>query len=489
MNIPVNKVVKVTISTTPAFPQRKGFGELLIIGASTVLPVAERMREFSDIVDVGAAFGTSSQEYKAAAAWFSQRPAPTTLRIGRRFMVDVAGENLGSLNHTKDTALWQAVTAGALDVNIDGTVYNVTGLDFSTDLSLAAVAARITAALVTAGATGAAVDYTGSRFVIRSGSTGVSSAVGYTTAPATGTYIGVMLGTDATLLPTLSKGALAESAATCLSKMQDFNDAWYGFHWTKEAATVQDWKDSGEWAEALVKIFGYTTSDQNVKDPLVTGDIASYFHEKGYRRTFGMFDSDDDYATVSAIARAFVVNFNEQNSTLTLKFKVLPGQTPEPITTADKLALDAKKINYYTRFGESAMLAESTMADGTFFDEVHGLDWFQNAIETNVFGFLYTRKTKVPQTDKGMQLIVQQVENACKDAVNNGLLAPGQWNGGEFGQLETGTYLKTGYYIFAHPMASQNIGDRHARKAPPIQVAAKGAGAIHFVDIGVEFDR
>lgn len=488
MTIPVNKVVDVKIYTSPIFPQRKGFGLLLIIGTSTVLPVAERMREYSDITSIATDFGASSEEYKAALAFFSQSPAPTTLRIGRRFATAVSGENLGSLNYTKTIATWAAVTAGSMQVSIDGSNKTLSAMNFSTDTTLAQVASRIQTALVAAGAVGATVVFLGNRFVIRSGTTGATSTVGYTSTTGSGTYIGTMLGTDASVSPVLSSGAAAESAATCLTNMQNYSTAWYGVTFTN-TATVQDLKDAAAWCEAMVKIFGYSTQDMASKDPLSTTDIGYYMNSMTYRRTFGIFDSTDPYAVCSAMARAFVVNFNEQNSTLTLKFKTLPGQSPENLTTNDKTALDAKKLNYYTQFGDSAMLAEGVMANGVFFDEVHGLDWLQNAIETNVFGFLYTRTTKVPQTDRGMQLIVQQVEKALADGVNNGLLAPGTWNGDEFGQLKTGDFIKSGYYVYAAPMNTQNTSDRQARIAPPIRVAAKGSGAIHFVSIGVTFDR
>lgn len=491
--IPVNKVVNVNILTSPIFPARRGFGLLLIIGTAAVLSVAERSREYADIDGVAADFGTNTEEYKAALSFFSQSPNPKQLRIGRRFTDAVAGENLGSLNHEKTLAAWNAVIAGSLTVAIDGlAAVTLTAMDFATDLTLNAVAARIQTALRAADVAPAyansVVQYLGNRFVIRSGTTGIASSVGFTTTPGVGTYIGVMLGTDATSSPILSMGAVAETASAALQAQQDFNTEWYGFGFTN-VASVQDLKDAAGWAEARVKIFGYTTSDQSVKDSLVTNDVASYMKTNLYRRTFGMFDSNDAYAAFSAMARAFAVNFNENNSTLTLKFKTLPGSSPETLTVGQAAVLDSKNINYYTYFGDSAMLAEGKMANGVFFDEVHGLDWLQNAIETNVFGFLYTRTTKVPQTDRGMVLIGQQIKKALDEGVNNGLLAPGTWNGGEFGELHTGDFLDTGYYVYANPMRTQNQSDREARRAPPFQVAAKGAGAIHFVDISVNFDR
>lgn len=488
MTIPVSKVVKVNILTSPTFPARKGFGLLLIVGKSARLPVGQRIRFYSDMDGVGADFSSTDEEYKAAQVAFSQSPRPNEIAIGRRFDVAVAGELLGSTTSYEQTiATWAAITNGSFKIDIDGAPITLTAIDFSAVTNLNGVAAAIQAKLTVALA-GATIEFDGSRFIVRSATTGATSTVGYAYAHTTGTDISALLGLDAASQGILSTGVAAESIADSLDALQDYNGSWYGLAFTKEI-TEQNTKDAAAWVEARVKVFGCTTKVGAVADAGSTSDIGSFFKLNLYRRTLTVFDNNDDYAAISALARAFTVNFNAQNSTLTLKFKQLPGITPVEITESQRLALVSKNVNYYTFFGDSAMLAEGVMASGVFFDEVHGLDWFQNAIETNVFGFLYTRVTKVPQTDKGVAQLVQQVEKACVEAVNNGLLAPGIWNGSELGEIEVGDFLDKGYYIFAQPVAEQNQSDREARKAPPIQVLGKGAGAIHFADITVEFGR
>jgi hypothetical protein len=59
------------------------------------------------------------------------------------------------------------------------------------------------------------------------------------------------------------------------------------------------------------------------------------------------------------------------------------------------------------------------------------------------------------------------------------------WNSNGFGQLAEGDFLQKGYYVYALPIAQQNPTDRAARKAPPIKIAAKLAGAIHHADINI----
>ena len=73
--------------------------------------------------------------------------------------------------------------------------------------------------------------------------------------------------------------------------------------------------------------------------------------------------------------------------------------------------------------------------------------------------------------------------------MNNGLVAPGQWNADGFGQLERGDTLPKGYYIYAQPMALQNQAIRETRVAPPMQIALKLACAIHEIDAIVDVNR
>lgn len=484
----VSKVANIRIGKSPTFPARKGFGLLNIVGISQRLPVGNRIRFYSTIDAVAADFSSTDEEYKAAQVFFSQKPKPVELAISRRFNVAVPGELLCSVNYQKTLATWQAIADGAFKINIDGgAVEEVTGVNLTGAANMNAIATLIQTRLQVVSAN-ATCTFDGTRFIFRSGTTGVTSTVDYTTAPALGTDLGPLLGSRAADLGVKTAGAAAETIAGSLSALQNINPSWYGVALTKEA-TEQDMKDAAAWTEARVKLFAYTTSASNVQDSAAIDDLATFFKTNLYERTFGVWDDNDAYSAISAVARAFTVNFNEKDSTITLKFKQLPGTTPANLTDTQIQALESKNINYYTYFGDSAMLAEGKMASGSFFDEVHGLDWLQNAIETNVFGYLYTRTTKVPQTDKGLAALVQQTNKGFEDGINNGLLAPGIWNGADLGEVKSGSYLSKGYYTYAQPVAEQNQSDREARKAPPIKAIAKGAGALHSVDIGITFER
>lgn len=487
MTTPVSKVVNVTILTSPTFPKRKGFGLLNIIGASANLPIGDRLRFYADMDAVAADFSGTDEEYLAAQSFFSQKPRPTEIAISRRFASAAPGELLGGFGIETDIDTWNAIDDGAFTIAIDATSEDLTALDFSGAANLDAVAAIIETALDGV-FTGATCIYTGNRFLVRSGTTGINSSVSFGTAPGSGTNIAALAAIDAAGEGIRTAGAAIETIEESLQALQDFDPSWYGVTFTKEASEAE-LKLAAAWVEARVKVFGFTTASSAVADSAQKNDIASYMKGKAYDRTFYQWSLTDPYAIVSAMARAFVVNFNGQDTTITLKFKLEPGVTPSDISESQRLALISKNCNYYTYFGESAMLAEGVMASGQFFDERHGLDWLQNTVENNVFGYLYTRTTKVPQTDKGVASLSQQVDKGMNEGVRNGLLAPGTWNGADLGEVSEGDFLPKGYYVYAQKVADQNQAYREARKAPPIQAIGKGAGAIHNVDVAITFER
>lgn len=97
MTLPITNVINVSITRQTLFPQGPGFGTLLIVGpnATGVIPLAERIRTYSSLEGVAIDFGSSTEENKAATAYFSQNPRPTQVAIGVRDELLAPG-NIGS---------------------------------------------------------------------------------------------------------------------------------------------------------------------------------------------------------------------------------------------------------------------------------------------------------------------------------------------------------------------------------------------------------
>lgn len=301
----------------------------------------------------------------------------------------------------------------------------------------------------------------------------------------------VYVGRWAKTLATAESGSV-ETLAQAITAVLQFTN-WYGLgiaddedltaaEITATAAAIQ--------ASSLSRVFAVTSDDSGIIDSASTTDIASTLKAAGYGRTFVQYSTKSKYAALSAFGRAFTVNFTGNNTTITLKFKTEPGVTYETLTSSQAAAVDAKNANVFVYYAnDTAILQQGVMANGDFFDERHGLDWLQNYVQTNLFNLLYTSTTKIPQTEAGITRLLSNVEQSLDQAVSNGLVAPGVWNGGDIGQISAGDTLTKGYYVYAQPLSSQAQADREARKAPLIQAAIKLAGAVHYADVQINVVR
>ncbi|EKI5134048.1 DUF3383 family protein [Salmonella enterica subsp. enterica serovar Cubana] len=379
--LPLNRVTNVTVTLSARAAQGRNFGSMLILGNSTVIPITERLRLYSDPADIGDDFGVDSEEYKAAVVWFSQSPRPTQLYVGRWI------DSLTSAESGPTETLLQAVNA-----------------------------------------------------------------------------------------------------------LLDYN-SWYGLHLAVPVADYPDDADLISVSSAIdsatvSRILAITSSEADILSSAVETDLATKLKAAKYSRTYIQYSSTSPYAALSAFGRAFTVNFTGSNTTITLKFKQLPGITYETIGTSQANALEAKNCNVYVYYeNDTAILEQGVMCNGDFFDERHGLDWLQNAVQTADYNTLYTSTTKIPQTDAGTTTRIANIEKVLDVADKSGLFAPGIWTGGPMGQLGTGDTLTKGYYTWADTVDNQLQTDREARKGVPIQVAAKLAGAVHYGDVAITVVR
>ena len=76
----VDRVVRVGINLQPMAAARRNFGTLLIIGASGVIDMEERLRAYTGIDGVAADFGMDAPEYRAAELFLPVPPPRAALR-------------------------------------------------------------------------------------------------------------------------------------------------------------------------------------------------------------------------------------------------------------------------------------------------------------------------------------------------------------------------------------------------------------------------
>lgn len=373
----------------------------------------------------------------------------------------------------------------SLNAGILASTYSITGL-------------VITVTAVAVGTGGNAITLTKScANITLSGATlanGVSpSTVSYGTAPGSGLDVSSLLGLLSTQALPLVPGYSAETPLQAIAALSAASTEWYGSMFAASVMPVDaDNLAVSAFIEAssITRAFGVTIQNTNVLSSSVSNDLASLMMAAGFEQSFCQYSSSSPYAVASMFGRAFSVDFEGQNTTITLMYKQQPGVIPENLTTDQANVLKAKRCNVYASYNNSTSLIQyGVMSGPAYIDEIHGLDWLADAVQTACFNVMYTSPTKVPQTDAGDNQFVNAISGICDQGIANGLGAPGIWNAAGFGQLTQGQYLKSGYYIFANPIALQSQSDRDARLAPPIQVAFKLAGATQDVDVLISVNR
>ena len=497
--LPVSRLINAGVVLTPAGAQSQSLSDLLMLGVSSVIDPVERYRTYYTLTAVADDFGTSAPEYKAAVRWFAQTPQPQRLLIGRWFNAASGGGLRGAPLTPAQQALsaWTSITDGSFSF-IDGAAvtHDYSALNFSGVTNMNGVASVIQTAL---GADFTIVwNATLSRFELNVVATGDTTTINLLIPNGVlGTDISTKLKGDAG-----SPGAyhfMGMAVETAVEAVQLFDDtigqSWYAVTLALANPSTLDhsgYVDVANFIEATNNkhIFGITTQETDTLVPGNTTNLAYVLKGAAFYRTLIQYSGSDAHAMVSALARIMTTDYSGSNTVITLKFKQEPGVTSETLAASQVNAIEAANCNVFVAYNNDTSIFEpGIMCSGDFVDVILGIDWLSLTIQTQLYNLLYTSTTKIPQTDQGQQLLLTNCEAVCSQAVVNGLLAPGIWNAGGFGQLSQGDYLNKGYYCYSASFNTQAPNDRAARHAMPIQIATKLAGAIHDVRVTVNVNQ
>ncbi|MFQ9492660.1 MAG: DUF3383 family protein [Bilophila wadsworthia] len=329
----------------------------------------------------------------------------------------------------------------------------------------------------------------GQRFAMKTSTLGASAGIGYLaplSEPA-GTDISPCCA-DRLHRPAPVAGTDGETAKEAVAALADKSGDWYGCVFADEGLAVEDhltWPPLSKPRQA--RIYGVTVTDSRAGRRIRRGR-RQQAQELARKRTIVAY-SRNPYAIVSALGRAFTVNFSANRSTITLKFKQLPGVVAEGLTETQAQALEAKRCNVFAAYdNDTAIFQEGVMSGPAYFDEIHGLDWLQNTIQSETWNLLTSPRPRSPDR-RAAPTRSSPASRPCSAKREQRPCGSGHVERRRFRLLERGDYLDKGYYVYTTPVAEQAQSEREQRKCPPIQIAAKLAGAIHFVDVQIDVNR
>lgn len=282
-------------------------------------------------------------------------------------------------------------------------------------------------------------------------------------------------------------GGGGETAVQALTACRTANYEWYAAYVCNATkAEILLLAAYVETAQPSTILF-YTTADSDVK-PGTAGNVLLSLKASKYKRTIGQY-STVSHAAAAIMGYAMGANTGLTNSAYTLAYKQEVGVNTETLTSSEITNIKNANGNVYISRGNSYNLFEQGVnAAGYPMDEIINLDVLTNDIQLAVMDALVANP-KVPQTDEGVGILVNVITSACVAARNKGFIAPGIWNAPQIGSIATGDTLSAGFVILADTIASQSQADREARKAPPINVLIKLAGAIEHVAISIQVNR
>ncbi len=203
----------------------------------------------------------------------------------------------------------------------------------------------------------------------------------------------------------------------------------------------------------------------------------------------GATGAKEALATYATIVQS--VNYNGNNTVLTMNLKELTGITPDTNLTQSYYNL-AKQYGVDIYGSTEGLPCVYSFDNGAYVDEITTDLWLKKTLEVNGFNYLKQTTSKIPQTESGMVGLKSAYEQACIQGIRNGSFAPGEWNGAiPFGNPDDfiRNIRETGYYIYSLPIAQQAQAEREERKAPVVQIALKRSGAIHSSDLIVNIQR
>lgn len=277
-----------------------------------------------------------------------------------------------------------------------------------------------------------------------------------------------------------------ETSLAALTACRVANSLWYAAYDT--TAADSDQAAIAAYVEALTAPFTqyFCQSSTSAVKAGTGGNIFETLKNSSYKRTHGLFSSNAN-AVASIMGYAMGQTSNLANSRYTLKFKTMPGVTPESLTETQVTNIENNNGNIYIA-RSSNMYEQGKNFSGQFFDEVIGLDMLSNAIQVAISNFLLSVPS-APLTEGGVAQLRNVVSQACEQSVTRGFLAAGEWGGSPILSLATGDTLPSGYLVLSDAVNGLSQSDRNNRISPNLYACVKLANSIHSVVLKINVNR
>lgn len=269
---------------------------------------------------------------------------------------------------------------------------------------------------------------------------------------------------------TITPLAAASAVADDLDAILDEDNRWYGLVMTERVKQTQ--LDAAEWTEANDRLFITATDEADALDQSKTTDLISTLKNTRYFRTAVLYHTNaaTEYPDAAWAGRVFTIKPGGE----TWALKQLASVTPSPLTSTQKQTVVNKGGNTFEFYQEQIALTNpGKVAAGEWIDVIRFRDWLKDTIQVNMTQMMINRD-KVPYTDAGIQLCVNNLRKSLQEGQNVGGIAPDE--------LDASNNTVPGFVI-TYPRSVELAPSIKASRVLSLGFTARLAGAIHVVEI------
>jgi hypothetical protein len=408
-----------------------------IFTTNPLLPTQSYL-EFTSAAAVGSYFGLTSTEYAYATFYFGwvnkTAQSPTKISYSRWANAATAPLIFGDPNVTQTLATYTAISAGAFTLAMGAFSYSLTGLNFSSAGSLAAVAAVLqTAVRAQSGGgalwTSATVTYnsTNNTFNLTGGATG--PAVISVTPGTGGADVSAQLGWS-TAGTILSNGVAVETLTQTLTNSATYSNNFGSFLFVATLGlTLTNNTEIAVW-----------TNGQNVEYmfllPVIASNAAAWsaalITYAGVAMTLSPITGQYPELIPGMIAAAtnYTLQNSVQNFMFQLNFAGITASVTDGITAA---TYDALRVNYYGNTQTAGQILSfyqrGTLMGGTtsptdqnvFFNEM----WLKDAAAASIMSLLLALPV-ISANVTGQAQVSGTLQSVINAALFNGVISVGK---------------------------------------------------------------
>lgn len=479
-NLSPSNIIQVTLLGTPQGLAVPNVNTVALI--SSEAPVWAGVQDYAiykDPSSVAQDFGSNSNAFKIASAFFAQSPNPIQTQ-GYLAIIPRLQNQAVKASLTVQDLYYEADASGTggNSITIEYTTGGTAGSEVVTVVGNA-ISVQIASGLSTAAQIKAAIEASVAAAALVN-----VTIFGDEDNPQTAPYAATNLagGSSSALEPVIT------------AMIRTINEVYYfgvllDYIPTSPFLTIPTYVQG---ADKMLFVASNSKADFETTGILGALAGASLTQTRGLYYNDGVTQDTINFAAAYA-SRGLSTDFSGSLTAFTMNMKQLVGFGPDTtLTQTDINKTLANGVDVYPPFGFQGLTATGNLytsgANG-FFDQIYNQLWLKFALQVAGFDYLAQTNTKIPQTETGMDGLKNVYRQVCQQAVTNGMAAPGRWDSPVvFGNPATLARAVTdiGYYVYSQPVSQQSTADRQLRKAPLVQIAIKMAGAIHTSSVIVQ---